>query len=109
MPERLITPLPKVREESSFADYLQRAVLPFMREDEAVCRAPFNPLCVSLAACVGEVECEIQTWQAIREEIFRAGVGREAQVGTTSCGMWNDGTGQKARSVQNHSILHKDH
>ncbi|KAH7248426.1 hypothetical protein B0J15DRAFT_376832, partial [Fusarium solani] len=97
VPESLITPLSKAREESSFHDRFRRAILPFMKEHEAACRAASNPICgscgspitavlqtpmsylhkagdpyvaVIVSGVCGKVECEIETRQAIQEEML---------------------------------------
>lgn len=112
VPESLVNPLSKVREESSFAERFRHAILPFIKEHEAACRAASNPFCVSCGSPIttvlqtpmsylhkaddphvavlvgsvcGKVECEIETRQAIQEEMLEAGTRREAEVGGTCC------------------------
>ena len=112
LPESLIIPLSKVQEQDSFGDRFERAVLPFMKEHEGACRAASDPVCVSCGSPIttvlqtpmsclhkvddpyvavivsgvcGDVECEIQTRQAIQEEMLEAGAGREAEVEGTVC------------------------
>jgi hypothetical protein len=112
VPESLITPLSKARKESSFHDRFRRAILPFMKEHEAACRAASNPICgscgspitavlqtpmsylhkagdphvaVIVSGVCGKVECEIETRQAIQEEMLEAGAGHESEVAGTCC------------------------
>ena len=58
VPESLVIPLSKIRQESSFADRFRHAVLPFMKEHEAACSPAFDPLCVS---CGSPITTVLQT------------------------------------------------
>ncbi|KAJ3500258.1 hypothetical protein NM208_g17185 [Fusarium decemcellulare] len=123
VPESLITPLSKAREESSFHDRFQRAILPFMKEHEAACRTASNPLCgscgspittvlqtpmsylheardprvaVVVSGVCGKVECEIKTRQAIQEEMVEVGAGHESEVAGTYCAETHEDFGTNA-------------
>ncbi|KAH7119203.1 hypothetical protein EDB81DRAFT_806703 [Dactylonectria macrodidyma] len=98
----LVRPLSHARQDDSYAYRFQRAVLPFLKEHEPVCRAASNPFC---GICGSPIATVLQTpmsflhkegdpyvgvlvsgtRQAIQEEMFEVGAGAEARVGAVVC------------------------